>query len=241
GGHKHEHRRARGGALRSARRRLVGPAGRVGHAAPAEPRAAALRPRSDRPALAGRQALRAAAGGQARAGRRLRRGAAVRAAGSAGRGSHGGGCRAPADRRGGGACRRPGARHRLPGLRGRGDCGRVRPGDGNGGDRACRLPRAVPARPRRAAGPGRAADPLDPQPHGLGEAADHHAGRGVRADPARHARLRQLHPAGADNGADGRGGAAGRRYRGDRLLAQPGAAPERRPAPQLSGERGAGL
>ena len=41
--------------------------------------------------------------------------------------------------------------------------------------------------------PGRAVDPLDAQQDRLVEAADHHAGRGLRADPEGHARLRQVH------------------------------------------------
>ena len=56
-------------------------------------------------------------------------------------------------------------------------------------------PQAFVARARGAARARRAADPVDPQPHRLVEAADDHAGRRARADSQGHARLRQVHHA----------------------------------------------
>ena len=186
-----KHRRPGSRAFRRAGGRLVGPERRLGDAAQAEPGAARLRPRHDRPCI-GRPTSMASSRWPAR----------PRSTSAAARGCwpsrwRGSGRKvtavdaAPeADRGGQGPCGGAGAGDRLSRGRRGGGRGQVRPGHRDGGDRACRRPAGVRRQPRGAAGAGRADDPLHPQPDRLVEAADHHAGGGLRPDPQGHARLR---------------------------------------------------
>jgi SAM-dependent methyltransferase len=73
----------------------------------------------------------------------------------------------------------------------------LRPCDGDGGNRACRVAGAVPLRSCGAARSGRAADPLHAEPNAMVAANDDHFGGGLWKDTQGNSRLRKLHPAGA--------------------------------------------
>src|SRR6185312_1335453 len=179
-------RRAR--QVRRHRRRVLGPAGRVPAAAPAESgsRAVHRRARAARLPPARRRLRRR----PARGGPEPRRGAGDRHRPGAGH-----------DRGGAPACRAGGPRDRLPRGRGRGARARAA-----AGLRCGHLPRAARARarprrhrgePRRLAASRRRADRLDPEPQPALVPHRHRRRRVPAAPhPARHPRVRALHPSG---------------------------------------------